>query len=269
MPKSPETQQARTDAVNYVIGRLTNEAGRAFPHINEVDFTGELLERILHPKKINQGGLGFCGPAAVLYALAKDDIQAYAQLAVDLFTTGTATVRGWRVDAGFLTNEQPPLDAPIECCDWMMMACIRKNVGFGALTAISNLAHGAYPFEIKTSLENLGYGNVKNETCTGIFGSAGMKNFHEAVMLLQTDFRVILCVNGNMFKNPSAAAGYPNHFCTLKSVEELTQTVKIRVWQWGKDNKEPATAGASVYVNLPQADFLKHYFGYVAGGDLQ
>jgi hypothetical protein len=153
MPKSPETQQARGDAYLFVVNRPKGTV--AFPHIDPDEFRSELLERIKHPNKINQGKTQFCGPAAVLHALAKEDSMAYAQLALDLFEAGAATVRGWTVKAGALTAQPVPKDMEIGCCDWVTMASIRTNIGFGqALSDVTTLVSGTLPFEIEQSFKN-------------------------------------------------------------------------------------------------------------------
>ena len=108
MPKSPETQQKRGDAYLYVAQHLAGPV--AFPNINRDDFCKELMDRIKHPNLINQGDTEFCGPAAVLHALAKDDPMAYATMALKLLETGKATVRGWTVDAGALKTQSVPKD---------------------------------------------------------------------------------------------------------------------------------------------------------------
>jgi hypothetical protein len=72
-----------------------------------------------------------------------------------------------------------------------------------------------------------------------------------------------------MFSKPAESSYKPNHFCTLKSTVRIGNNISCRLWQWGKDNKEPTTAGTAIYVDLPKEQFIKHYFGYVAAGDLK
>ena len=229
----------------------------------------QLYDRVDHPKHINQGSTDFCGPAAVLYALAKEDPQAYVRLGIDLFATGKATVRGWTIDAGPLKDQALPQDMNIGCCDWVMMASVRRNVGFGGLTDVSNLAQGTLPTEIATSLKQLGYGDVRNETYSTSVWKADEKNLVEAGALLSKGYRVILCVNDNMFKKPEAAPWKPNHFCTLKSQPVIGERIKCRLWQWGIDHKEPKSDATAIFINLPKMHFIQQYFGYVAGGDYQ
>ena len=93
-----------------------------------------------------------------------------------LLETGKATVRGWTVDAGALKTQSVPKDMKIGCCDWVTMASIRTNVGFGqALTSVTTLASGTLPFEIAASFKNLGYKNILNETYSTVFWKADDK----------------------------------------------------------------------------------------------
>jgi hypothetical protein len=254
---------------------LVNEHFRAtakkFAHIERKPFLNELLQRIENPKLINQGSTDFCGPAAALYSLCKDDPVSYAQLAISLFEQGKATVRGWNIEVGGLANEEVPQEMNIGPCDWVTMASLRRNVGFGALTAVTYKAQGALPFEIATCFERFGYRKVLNET----FSTAASKVFWNIEDNLKTasqlfsvkQYRVVLCVNLEMFEGAAGTPLKPNHFCTLKSDVTIKDRITCRLWQWGIDNKEP-TAGAAIHVDLPKAKFLAHYFGFIAAGDL-
>jgi hypothetical protein len=267
VPKFEQTIQSRADAIKYVDTHLPG-GQVAFAHIDKGEFVAQLRERINHPKLINQGQTDFCGPAAALHALAKEDPVAYAKLGLDLYVTGKATVRGWTVEAGNLIEQGLPKDKGIKCCDWVMMASVRKNVGFGALTSVTNLVSGTLPFEIASSLKGLGYGDVMNRTSAISISKVDEQNLQEASALWRKGYRVILCVNDNMFKKPADAPWKPNHFCTLKS-EVLISDTKIfcRVWQWGIDHKEPTADPSGAFVNLPRKEFMQNYFGFVAGGD--
>lgn len=77
---------------------------------------------------------------------------------------------------------------------------------------------------------------------------------------------MVLCVNDNLFKNPDDTSLKPNHFCTLKSGVKIGNNVTCRVWQWGLSKKEPSS-GPNLLLDLDKKTFIKHYFGFVAGGD--
>lgn len=266
MPKSDETKQSRKAAVDYLAAHLPITI-KAFPHLDTDAFTQELLDHINHPKHINQGKTDFCGPAGVLYALAKEDPLAYVKFALDLFVTGHASVRGWDVDASSFKNDTLPTGGNIGCCDWVTMAAVRTNVGFGTLTSVVNTASGTLPFEVTSAFKGMGYRDVRNETYSTIMWKADEKNLAAASALWQQGYRVILCVNTSMFNNADATSIKPNHFCTLKSKVRLANNISCRVWQWGKDHKDPQSNLSAIYVDLPKDQFIKHYFGYVAAGD--
>ena len=265
-----EKAQQRDDADNLITQRGMGK--KAFAHVNKADFLRELRSRVRDPKPINQGHLGFCGPAAILHAMAKDSPLDYATFALDLFFCGKATLRGWQVDVSSLldqpvpTSDDPEVES-IGACDWVTMAGVRTNVGLGALTSVNIRIEGALPFEIVSCFEKLGYQHVLNETYSTILWKADEKNLKQASQLWSQGYRVVFCVNENMFKNPTAQSLKPNHFCTLKSTVRIAGSVTCRVWQWGNNDKEPTTAGSSIYVDLPQDQFLAAYFGFVAAGD--
>jgi len=260
----------RDDAENLITQRGMGK--KAFAHVSKVDFIRELRSRVQDPKRINQGHLGFCGPAAILYAMAKDSPLEYATFALDLFFRGKAKVRGWEVDVSHLLDQKVPTsgdpqDTSIGACDWVTMAGVRTNVGFGALTSLNIQIEGALPFEIASCFKGLGYQTVLNETYATILWKADEKNLKQASLLWSQGYRVVLCVNDNMFKDPTAQSLKPNHFCTLKSTVRIATSVSCRVWQWGINNKEPTTAGSSIYVDLPKDQFMAAYFGFVAASD--
>jgi len=245
---------------------------KAFAHLSKPDFIRELRNRVNDPKLINQGHLDFCGPAAILHAMAKDSPLEYATFALDLFFSGKAAVRGWKVDVSHILDQNIPtsLDpevTSIGACDWVTMAGVRANVGFGALTSVNIQIQGALPFEIVSCFKSLGYQNVLNETYSTILWKADEKNLKQASELWSQGYRVVFCVNGNMFKDPTAQSLKPNHFCTLKSAVRIANSVTCRVWQWGINDKEPTTAGSSIHVDLPKDQFIAAYFGFVAAGD--
>jgi hypothetical protein len=95
---------------------------------------------------------------------------------------------------------------------------------------------------------------------------ADEKNLKKASELWTQGYRVVFCVNQNMFNDPTAVSLKPNHFCTLKSGVTVADEVTCRVWQWGINSKEP-TAGTSIHINLPKNQFMSAYFGFIAAGD--
>jgi hypothetical protein len=181
MPKSEATRMARAEAIAYVMETMKATTVQAFSHINHDMYMEELMARINRPKLINQGGVGFCGPAAVLYALAKDEPMAYAKLGTELYMNGQTTVRTWVLKAGALTAVKPTEDMAISSCDWLTMSCIRTNMSVvGTLTSMMGIATGAHPMELEACFKNLGYRNVVNESCSGWFFTPDLKNLAQA-----------------------------------------------------------------------------------------
>lgn len=270
MPKSEATVMARSQAVSYVMDKMLSTTTRAFPHIDHETYLEELITRIKKPKSINQGQVGFCGPAAVLYALANDEPMTYARLATELYLQGQTTVRTWTLVAGALASIKPTEDQDINICDWVTMSCIRTNMSIvGTLTSMAGFAVGAHPLELVACFKSLGYTNVVNDSCSGWFGSADLKNLIEAGSLWGRKYNVVLCVNSDMFAKTPTKSTFVNHFCTLKSAVEIkNKKISCRVWQWGIDKKEPEDDRHKIHVSMDEEMFLSNYFGYVAAGDL-
>jgi hypothetical protein len=269
------TASSKEQALEYVNSRMTDD--KVFTQIKKGDFIRALQANIRHPSRINQGNTNFCGPASILHALAKYHPIEYARFALDLFQKGHAIVRGAKVDAGYLKNEPVPEHMGIEnVCDWVTMASLRFNLGcfscLSALTTVTTKVQGTYPYEIKMAFEMMGYTDVRN--CTSWF-KADKENFGMASLLCQENFRVVLNVHDNMFKDPAEKSWLPrnaNHFCTLKSTEEIGNRIKCRLWQWGitgGKKQEPTTLPVGIHVDLPKEQFLDHYFGYIAAGEYQ
>src|SRR5580658_2559657 len=257
--KAEQREQAR-DLIAESLHRK-----KAFAHVSKYAFTEQLDERVQHPKLINQGKSGFCGPAAILYALAKDSPLEYARFALDLFFRGRALVRGWVVDANCILDQEVPQG--IGACDWVTMAGIRTNVGLGALTVINVRIQGCFPIEIEYCFRQLQYRTVLSESYSTILWKADETNLMKASRLWERGCHVVLCVNSKMFKDPTGTSLKPNHFCILKSRVNAAESVTCRVWQWGLDSKEPMDDRASIFVDLPKERFMRHYFGFVAASD--
>jgi hypothetical protein len=249
---------------------MQSTTARAFPHIDHETYLEELIIRIKKPKSINQGQVGFCGPAAVLYALANDEPMTYARLATELYLHGQTTVRTWVLKAGALASIKPTEDQDINICDWVTMSCIRTNMSIvGTLTSLVGVATGAHPLELVACFKGLGYTNVVDDTYSGWFNTPDLKNLRMASDLWARKYKVVLCVNSDMFAEKPTTSTFVNHFCTLKSVVEIkNKKISCRVWQWGIDKKEPDTDRHKIHVNLDQDMFMSNYFGYVAAGDL-
>ena len=183
--------------------------------------------------------------------MAKDSPLEYATFALDLFFRGKANVRGWAVDVSHLLDQKVPTsldpdDESIGACDWVTMAGVRTNVGFGALTSLNIQVEGGLPFEIESCFKKLKYRHVLNETYSTILWKADEGNLKQASTLWSKGYRVVFCVNDNMFKNATAKSLKPNHFCTLKSTVRIASSVTCRLWQWGINDKEPTTAGSEL-----------------------
>jgi len=83
--------------------------GGAWSKIRRGEVADGLTERIISPHKINQSTASLCGPASLLYSLARSNPVKYAKFGIDLYERGQANLGTLCVKPGSdCRNYRPP-----------------------------------------------------------------------------------------------------------------------------------------------------------------
>jgi len=291
---SAERRLAGVTAANNFIEQFieavkTKNSPVAFGHIDPGEFLEALKERIEHPRKIQQGNTNWCGPAAVLYALAKEQPLVYAGFALSVFYDGKFTS-----PEGIYEFKDLAMLAPQDCgnpVDWVTMAALRAFPGltpaewspmnwFSSGPAYIN--HGVEGEDMVKMCKFLGYKQVQN--CVNpewtnlkristwsrdFFGDrfvaegetqAKEESFKEAGVQVGSGKQVFLLIDFDQIMKRGNGA---KHWVTLKRVPTITHDeIQCRIWHIGAYSKKELDK-TFCYLNVAKKHFLMFYYGYV------
>jgi hypothetical protein len=249
----------------------------------------ELKARIDDPTKINQGQVGYCGPAAFLQDLATDDPALYAKMAGDLFDLGFAhaprgvgglPVGRFIVPDKWLRTFPIPFNKNGEQtylpeADWLMLSSIRNASNEWWLDSVllwtnKGAAGGTRADDLVDMFKAVGYSSVVNQ----VGRAAANSQFHalQASTLVDAGWRVVLFIDAALLA--AMPAGTPsglNHAVGLLTrLDGFPNALKGAVFTWGQTMRLPVTpswpGGPTLDAagNMTWATFAQYFYGYVA-----
>ena len=145
---------------------LADGSENVWTHINKSTIITQVRTRLRDPGVINQWLTALCGPAAVVFELARRRPARYVRMVRELLETGEmSTVTGTTITADQDMRERDP--GPQPQIDWLLMATMREQENF-----MADVEEGG-PYESYTmwnAMQNwtrdvLGLGNNGWETC--------------------------------------------------------------------------------------------------------
>jgi hypothetical protein len=251
---------------------VTNPAltGR-WPNIHRVDLGTGLLARIDNPNSIDQAATPFCGPTTVIRALALNNPDAYAQAAIDLYTTGHARINNLDIRPGSaVINAAVP--ANTNPADWIMLASLRDSSNW-LLSASGffgrNIAGITIPSTIETWFRNAGFTQIVNRTSLtgGDIPSVKSMNVQQASQYYSQGYTVAMLIDADLL-DPSTQndmfSMYPDHWIVLASPianagsMNYSVNTSFKAFTWGTVRDVPQS-GTLVYER-----FLTKFYGFVA-----
>ena len=240
-----------------------------WPHIGRYDLANGLQDRIKNPFLIDQGSAGLCGPASLLFVLARDKPEVYAKAAIELFEKGWTFIGLRRVaPSSDLKRYRLLPKAEIHVADWILMASIRDNENFffDYQAENDNASGMTLPSEMVNLFRAAGYTvtaeecnlvRIQDEACTRRANAAFNKRE-----------KVVLFINSQMLSSESekraAWSTVPTHWIALASPISFTPSatddwlVSFSAFTWGSCRPVPNNGA------LPLADFLKNFYGYIS-----
>lgn len=260
---SPQQEQA----IQWVSIKRKRGYGTRFHLVDEDAFYDGLIERILKPNRINQQETYTCGPATFIRAIAEKRPLVYAKFACNLFAFGEAQIDDFAIKAydAVLTarTDQMLGMAPV---DWVVLGSIRTSKNF-LLTDIGTMPGGAtFAMNIDYWFKQAGFRSTNK---TSLITAEGWSNWTEACQRCANDEMVCIWMHTNMFENsmvfsgmfPSARCAnrsyYPDHWVGLTQVRSVRDPVDVDLYSWG-------TTGRLRYDQDEEADFIRHYYGFVS-----
>jgi len=98
-----------------------------FPHLNHRLTTYQLIRRIIKPSLFDQGSFGLCGPAAFVITECAQDPVAFASFAVQLFETGSGTLKGREIAPAPQIRNFNPANHGMGQADFLILASVRDS----------------------------------------------------------------------------------------------------------------------------------------------
>jgi hypothetical protein len=242
--------------------------GTLWPHISRYDLATGLEDRINNPFLIHQGASGLCGPASLLFVLARDKPEAYAKGAIELFEKGLTYIVNLRIepDSDLRLYRLMP-KAGIHVADWILMASIRDNENFYFdYQAENDNAEGMTPpFDMVNLFKRAGY-TVTAEECNLVF-TKDEACARRANAAFNRGEKVSLFIHSQMLSTEkekrAERSPWPDHWVALASPisftpSDDTQLVSCSVFTWGHCRAVPYNDALSL------EDFCKNFYGYIS-----
>lgn len=253
-------QRAKAKVAAFRSGKGTG----MFKHLARKDVADGLEVRIDRPEEVDQGYSSLCGPSALVYQVARDQPDAYAQFGIDLYEKGRAKLGKLHVKPGSdCRNYNLPTASGMDAVDWVTLASIRDSENF-FLDYQSYTDTGAgitMPGALVDWLKAAGYKDVKEET--NVYFCKDQKNAQKASDLYKKGYKVSLFIAAKMIQSKGKKKKFgsvtPDHWVVLESTMKLSaKAVQFKIFTWGEHRLVPQKG------SLTLDDFLDNYYGYVA-----
>jgi hypothetical protein len=249
----------------------------AFPHIPRDQLYISARVRMEDPSKIDQTVASLCGPAALMFLVAKNWPALYYQFVLDLYEFGAAKLNRLQITPSKGCRNFDPF-GKISAADWVALAGLRDSENaILQYSDVSDTASGiTLPSTLAGWLERAGFKNVYNET--NLYLTKGEKNLRDAAKLRREGAEVCLLINGRgIDKKPSdrgilrQAVTTANHWVVLTSdiaFDERDDTIRFTVFTWGNRTWQVPYRGEGKQQNpnqkMTMRQWLQNYYGYVA-----
>ena len=264
---------SKQSAIDLVNRFAAQPSAGVWPNVNQTALASGLVNRINDPNLIDQGGTPLCGPASLVRSLALDNPDAYAQVAIDLYNRGAATLGSLRVAAGAQVRQASrPVSTPD--ADWLILSSIRdsENWFFSVGGLLGNsLAGITTAGALQRWLSQTGYTNIREAVhyAAKPLASVLCLEAQTASRLVGEGFRVMLLIDSDMLYTSNQGdmvSMYPDHWITLTSaisgIEGVDYNVPVSfsAYTWGGRRSVPENSSSP----LSKRNFLHKYYGYVA-----
>jgi hypothetical protein len=231
--------------------------------INRTVVANGLFERIRDPSKIGQGSSSLCGPAALLYTIARSDPKKYVQFAINLYESGSASLGKLLIDVkGEDVTTYTPPKSDIHPVDWMTLASIRDSETwfFDYHSETDKVAGITMPSSLEDWFRKAGYTEIINET--NIFLTKDEVNARKASDLYKKAYNVSLFINALMLDadKHDEDSWTPDHWVVLTSPITITEnSIMFFIFTWGTQSRVVPRKGS-----LSKKSFLNNYYGFIA-----
>lgn len=264
---------AVADAQAVVTQFAANGAASPWTSLDRATVAARLGDIVADPRKVQQGALNLCGPAAFFSQWTKRDPLAFARFATALFDTGAGQIGSLQVNPGQDLLEAdyaqmlPRMSGVVSPqADWMVLGALRNSTdvfwqGSWQGDPSQQVAALTRPEELASWFTATGiYASVQNRANWATV--AGIPNALSLTLNPGTDIALLIHANlmatslNRPYDTDWLMSQFPNHFVALlgEVVQDLqTHNITLTVWSWG--SVKPLV--------VSQDDFVANYYGAV------
>jgi hypothetical protein len=254
-----------------------SDAG-AFWVLHRADIARGLKARLADPDIIHQRDSPYCGPACTIRAICKDDPDAYATAATDLYDTGVGKVKDLELKPGSELLKSP-VKMNMDESDWLMLATLRdtSNAVLSPAGAVGDsLAGITVPSTILAWAKAAGYTNQESNTYLTNLSKPVWDRAKKMMAIARRSsdlkalgYHVFLLIDANMLDAATQndwTSTYPDHWVALEgnivaaNLDDRDSAVTANIWTWG--GQRGLAENAANPVSLGR--FTNKFYGFVA-----
>jgi hypothetical protein len=284
--KDTEQVGKRLEAMKIIEAFVTDsEQQSVFANVGKNIFAFQLALRARSPRKIDQGNTTLCGPAALVYDMAKRDPVSYVRFAISLVSTGTGPFGAALVTASAKIRRGYRVGLPPEA-DYVVLASVRETDAILISTSfVRDILTLTKPAALYEFLKRAGYGDIRDHTFLNLsmplkFLNAatpfdlhapghdpidrGLANLHMAAGELQNQRLVVMLADINLAAAMKLGTGLTalakplsggdTHWTTIRKLKITNDKVLIKI----------ITSGGSCERTLDRDALLSRYAGFMS-----
>lgn len=241
---------------------------QAFVKMNRRRVGLGLLKRINSPGLIDQYNTSMCGPAAVVFAVAKRNPVTYVRYVIDLFEKGEAMLGKIHVRPSSDCKQSRPRKRKsggvIPDVDWIALASLRdnSNLFFSVETSTTESLFWSGVEQLTTAsqiiewYEQAGFELVADEASTLALFSANLDTLKKAQQEQEARNLVVFCIDPDILDGTSST--FQRHWIVVTGpimITDIHDKVSFDCFTWGE--------GAH-FVNVSLKAFLKDFYGFIS-----
>jgi hypothetical protein len=208
--------------------------------LDRATVAADLRSRVADPFQVNQGGQPFCGPASVLFELARKQPSRYVQICQSLYESGGFQGTDHWIRASDELRSNVDRNLHMSQVDWMVLATLRESENLlfpvepNAPDLIRNLAGMTKSWEIKGWIrELLGYSRM---TYHQAFLFDDINAMSQSIAAIQANGVAMLLITaeGLLQDNPPPIP-FPSHWVTLLGNFWVTgDRISFEIYTWSQ-----------------------------------
>jgi len=237
-----------------------------WPHLRKDDLLADIRLKTRNSFQVNQGRTPLCGPAAIIFELARKKPKLFVRICQTLYESGKLQHGKRKV---FSKPSKSLLKSKvrkgISIADWMLMAAMRdiENAIFDVDANSGDIATGiTTPSEMKGwTKELLGYKKVKYESLYFYGEFDAMK---KAKQIVKKGGVAFLLVDKAMVTGKAPAVASPDHWISFLGKLNIDDG-NPWIWDSGHIKFQCYSWGKKYDVSLGEGPFEDYIWGMVTG----